>query len=172
MSDVLPDYLAQAMGDWEVPLSVDDVIAGRARFSLAHLNVNLPEMAEIHDEVVLRERKGARLTAEIYVPRGDGPFPAFLYIHGGAFCLENSEDVRRLAMRFAEHGYVVVNLNYGLAPEHPFPWAVEDCVYAARWIAAQHRRVSRRRLPAGHLRGLGRRQPVGGHHHRLGRFRP
>ena len=135
MSDVLPDYLVQAMGEWEVPRSLEDVVAGRRRFSLAHLNVDLPEMAEVHDEVVLRERQGTGLTAEIYVPPGEGPFPAFLYIHGGAFCLENSEDVRRLAMRFAAQQYVVVNLNYGLAPEHPFPWAVEDCVYAARWIA-------------------------------------
>jgi acetyl esterase len=37
-------------------------------------------------------------------------------------------------MRIAEQGFVVVNLDYGLAPEHPFPWAVEDAVYGARWI--------------------------------------
>jgi acetyl esterase len=135
MSEVIPEYLAKAMGDWAVPQSLEDVVAGRERFSLTHLNVNLPEMAEVHDHVVLRERQGTQLTAEIYVPPGDDRFPTLLYIHGGAFCLENSADVRRLAMRFAEQGYVVVNINYGLAPEHPFPWAVEDCVYAARWIA-------------------------------------
>jgi acetyl esterase len=40
-------------------------------------------------------------------------------------------------MRVAEAGFVVVNLDYGLAPEHPFPWAVEDAVYAARWITQE-----------------------------------
>ncbi len=68
------------------------------------------------------------------MPKGEGPFPGFLYIHGGFFCVWSPEHLRKVAMRVAEQGLVVVNLEYGLAPEHPFPWAVEDTVYAARWI--------------------------------------
>ncbi len=40
-----------------------------------------------------------------------------------------------MAMRIAAEGFVVVNLDYGLAPEHPYPWAVEDTVYATQWLA-------------------------------------
>jgi acetyl esterase len=39
-------------------------------------------------------------------------------------------------MRFAEHGFTVISPEYSLAPEHPFPRAVEDCLYTARWLAA------------------------------------
>jgi len=37
-------------------------------------------------------------------------------------------------MRLAADNFIVVNLDYSLAPERPFPRAVEDAVYAARWI--------------------------------------
>lgn len=96
---------------------------------------NLPKVGQIHEDVLLRERDGARLTAEIYVPDGDGPFPTMLYMHGGAWCVWSARDVRRTAMRIAAEGMVVVNLDYGLAPEHPFPWAVEDAIYGVRWAA-------------------------------------
>jgi acetyl esterase len=96
---------------------------------------NLPDVGQMHEEVLLRERDGVRLTAEIYVPDGDGPFPTMLYMHGGAWCVWSARDVRRTAMRIAASGRVVVNLDYGLAPEHPFPWAVEDAIYGARWTA-------------------------------------
>ena len=38
-------------------------------------------------------------------------------------------------MRFAERGFTVISPEYSLAPEHPFPRAVEDCLYTARWLA-------------------------------------
>jgi acetyl esterase len=116
------------------PQSFDDIHAARAAYDFSALNAELPDVAEFHEEVVLRERQGIELAGELYVPEGTGPFPAMLYMHGGGFCVSSAEGVRRAAMRIAAEGYVVLNLNYGLAPEHPFPWAVEDAVYAARWL--------------------------------------
>jgi acetyl esterase len=107
----------------------------RKFFDLSELNRDLPDIARFEERVFLRERGGTELAAEIYVPHGDGPFPVLLYMHGGAWCVWQASFVRRQGMRIAERGYVVVNLEHGLAPEHPFPCAVEDVVYAARWIA-------------------------------------
>ena len=115
--------------------SPDEIPAARALWDLSHLNEALPDVERFEERVVLRERDGVALTAEIYVPYGEPPFSALLYLHGGSWCLWGPAHLRRLAMRFASQGYVTVNLDYGLAPEHPFPWAVRDAIFACRWVA-------------------------------------
>ncbi|MGV3570663.1 MAG: alpha/beta hydrolase [Ramlibacter sp.] len=100
----------------------------------AHLNVDLPELAQWHRKVVMRPGGRGTPTAEIYVPHGEGPFPVLVHVHGGAFFTGSAEGERKLAMRFAAAGFVVVNIDYALSPEQPFPQALEDCVYAARWV--------------------------------------
>lgn len=120
--------------------SPDQIPAAREFWDLAnlpHLTEDLPKVGAVYEDVMLRERDGVRLTADIYVPEGDGPFPTLLYIHGGSWVLWSARHMQKMCMQIAERGFVVVNLEYGLAPEHPFPWAVEDVVYAARWTS-QH----------------------------------
>jgi acetyl esterase len=107
----------------------------RKAIDLASINTGLPSLASLHEAVTLRERGGTTLAAEIYVPHGDGPFPTLVWIHGGAWCVWSAADVRRTATQIAAHGHLVISLDYGLAPERPFPWAVEDAIYGARWAA-------------------------------------
>jgi acetyl esterase len=118
--------------------SLEQVVERRWR-ELPHVNSDLPDLAAVHEDVVLRHGE-RHLVADVYVPHGDGPFPLFLYMHGGGWCHGSSRSVRRLAMRFAAEGLVVVNLDYALAPEHRFPRQVEDAVYAARWAVANAER--------------------------------
>jgi acetyl esterase len=110
--------------------------ARRKAITLAPINVDLPELAQVHEDVLLREYEDRRLTAELYVPHGEGPFPTILFMHGGAWCVWSPADVCRMSMRVAAAGHVVVSLDYALAPEHPYPAAVEDAVYGVRWAAA------------------------------------
>ena len=114
--------------------SPDELPFVREAIDMSGLAVDLPSMAETHERVLIRARDGWDLTAEIYVPHGDGPFPVILYIHGGAWAVGSTQGVRRKTMRIAEHGFVIVNVDYSLAPERPFPNAPEDVVYTARWI--------------------------------------
>ena len=122
--------------------SPDEIPAARQLWDLRHLNQDLPDLGAVHERVLLRTRRGTDLTAEIYVPRGAGPFPTMLYMHGGSWCLWSPAHVRKMVMRFAASGYVVFNLDYGLAPEHRFPWAVEDVAHAARWVTKNAARYS------------------------------
>jgi acetyl esterase len=62
------------------------------------------------------------------------PRPAVLYIHGGSFRILSKESHFMMAVAFAKGGYVVFNMNYRLAPRHPFPAAVEDVAEAYRWV--------------------------------------
>lgn len=104
---------------------------------LSRHNVELPENVTVHEDVVLGETSGAPVRAEVYVPDGPGPFPVAQYMHGGGWCWGRALYVRKLGMSIAARGHVVVNVDYSLAPEHPFPRALEECVYAARWGATR-----------------------------------
>lgn len=66
----------------------------------------------------------------------DGPAPAVLYIHGGAFHILSKDTHWVMGLAFASRGYVVFNVSYRLAPQHPFPAAVEDVARAYEWLVA------------------------------------
>ena len=51
------------------------------------------------------ERDGGPLKADVLTPEGDGPFPAVLVVHGGAWMTGNKAQLMRVANMLAEHGY-------------------------------------------------------------------
>ena len=65
-----------------------------------------------------------------------GPLPAVLYVHGGGFRILSKETHWVMALAFARCGYVVFNIDYRLAPRHPFPAALEDACEAYAWVCA------------------------------------
>ena len=60
--------------------------------------------------------------------------PVVLYVHGGAFRALSKDTHWLMAQRFAHRGFVVVNINYRLAPQHPYPAAMEDTCLAWEWV--------------------------------------
>ncbi|MEI8257034.1 MAG: alpha/beta hydrolase fold domain-containing protein [Deltaproteobacteria bacterium] len=93
-----------------------------------------------HDVEVLRDiayatdgRVEHRL--DVYRPRGpSGPRPAVLYVHGGGFRILSKETHWIMGLAFARRGFVVFNINYRLAPQHPYPAALEDACAAYAWV--------------------------------------
>jgi acetyl esterase len=70
-------------------------------------------------------------------PDLDVPSPGLLYLHGGGFVIGSPETHDRLARDLAvASGTRVVSLEYGLAPEHPYPAGLDDCVEAACWLGS------------------------------------
>jgi acetyl esterase/lipase len=69
-------------------------------------------------------------------PKGDGPFPAILCIHGGGFRAGTRDGYNGLIKKLAEHGYVAATVTYRLAPKYQFPAAVYDCKAAVRFLRA------------------------------------
>ncbi|WP_121820542.1 alpha/beta hydrolase [Halostella salina] len=77
------------------------------------------------------------LDARLYVPDADGPFPTVVFFHGGGFVLGSIATHDWLCRHLTrESGCAVLSVDYRLAPEHPFPAAVEDAYAAVEWAAA------------------------------------
>jgi len=77
---------------------------------------------------------------DIWRPRdAKGERPAVLYVHGGGFRILSKDTHWIMALMFARAGYVVFNVDYHLAPAHPFPAAVKDVAQAYAWLVAHAR---------------------------------
>ncbi|MGD9645561.1 MAG: alpha/beta hydrolase fold domain-containing protein [Pirellulales bacterium] len=95
--------------------------------------VNRQAVEPVRD-VVYSEETGVRLTADVYVPDGDGPFPGVLVVHGGAWRSGSPLQMGHISQRLARDGYVAVSIRYRLAPEFKFPAQIHDCKAALRWM--------------------------------------
>jgi acetyl esterase/lipase len=68
---------------------------------------------------------------------GDSPAPAVVYCHAGGFALGNLDTDHRQCVELARRGRcTVVSVDYRLAPEHPYPAALDDAVAVLRRVAA------------------------------------
>jgi acetyl esterase len=78
------------------------------------------------------------LRARLYIPTertGADPAPTMLFIHGGGWMYGDLESHDPTCRFLAEQsGVQILAIDYRLAPEHPFPAAVEDCQAAYRWL--------------------------------------
>jgi len=79
---------------------------------------------------------GGELALRLYRPSADRPLPVLLYFFGGGWVLGTIDTADGVSRSLANaSGALVVVAGYRLAPEHPFPAAIEDCYAAARWVA-------------------------------------
>lgn len=79
---------------------------------------------------------------EWVIPRGSPAAPVIFHLHGGGYVLGNPAASRPLTTALAlKSGARVVSVGYRLAPEHPFPAAVDDATAAYRALLAQGRRA-------------------------------
>ncbi|WP_228546364.1 alpha/beta hydrolase [Halegenticoccus tardaugens] len=90
------------------------------------------------EEVIDRtiDGPGGALPIRIYLPEGNGPFAVTMFFHGGGFVsggLDSHDEFCRVLV--TESNIAVVAVDYRLAPEHPFPAAVEDAYAATKWVA-------------------------------------
>lgn len=79
----------------------------------------------------------------VYQPNGSGPFPVLMNFHGGGWVIGDLDTADAISREFCrEANCVVVSVDYRLAPEHPFPAAVEDCYAATLWAGANMDSIS------------------------------
>lgn len=94
----------------------------------------LATMFPLPVDVDLEKLTVAGITAEWLTPPGSGD-AVVLYLHGGGYVIGSIASHRELAARIARSSSArALIIDYRLAPEHPFPAAVDDAVAAYRWL--------------------------------------
>ncbi|MBN2621954.1 MAG: alpha/beta hydrolase [Acidimicrobiales bacterium] len=111
-----------------------DPIELRQSYAALSLVETKPEMASVTDHVV--PGPAGDVPVRVYVPTADpGPHPVLVYFHGGGWVIGSVDTHDGTARAVAEgSGMTVVSVDYRLAPEHPFPAALDDCLAAVRWV--------------------------------------
>lgn len=95
-----------------------------------------PTLARLEDLQI--PGPGGPLRIRLYVPQGEGPWGVSLYFHGGGWVLNSVETHDDLVRRLAVAGdCIFLSVDYRLAPEHPYPAAIQDGYAALLW-AAEH----------------------------------
>ncbi|MET3440575.1 acetyl esterase [Variovorax paradoxus] len=142
LDPALASFLAQAAAQGNPPLeSLPPPVARQIYRELAAgLGLPAPAIASAIDRVI--DGPGSPLTLRIYQPNAEGPLPLLLYVHGGGFVIGDLETHDKVCRTLCHDvAAVVVAVDYRLAPEHPFPAAVDDAACALRWVAAHAREL-------------------------------
>ena len=88
----------------------------------------------IHDQVYGTD---ARHRLDVYLPESaSGSLPVLIFVHGGGFIQGDKSGRDNFGLCFARAGFVVVVINYRLAPAHRWPAGAEDVIAAYRWTRA------------------------------------
>lgn len=123
---------------------------------------SVPDSVTPHLNVVYGQAGPRKLLADIFVPKGNGPFPAVVVVHGGGWLNGDKAKFRALAIALAERGYVTMAVGYRLGHEAKFPAGIQDCNAAVRFLRgkAKQYHVNPQQIGAvggsagGHLVGL------------------
>jgi len=97
---------------------------------------------DVKEVEMRRNIAGRMLKARIYQPKGPGPFPAVIDLHGGAWNNKDRTAEEPMDRALAASGLLVVAIDMTLAPEAPYPACVQDANYGVRWLKANAARWS------------------------------
>jgi len=118
-------------------LDIRDLAGARAIMAGALPPITPPDGVAVEERFVPGPPGGPDVRVLVFSPAAAGPRPAMIYLHGGGFVLGSPEGEWELpALLAAEVGATVVSVDYRLAPEHPFPAAVEDSFAVLEWVVA------------------------------------
>ena len=112
------------------PQAVREIFA-----QVAAMDVEVEQVAKVEDWAIPVDQND-EINIRVYTPEGQGPFPIFIYYHGGGWVLGDLETADPSCRMIANRtDRVVVSVDYRLSPEHKFPVPVQDSYAALQWIS-------------------------------------
>ena len=98
---------------------------------------------DVEDVEYLRHGDTA-LQARLFKPRGNGPFPAIVELHGGAWCLGDRLNDTSINEQLAHAGILVAALDFRVPPAASYPGSLADINYGIRWLKSQAAKLGTR----------------------------
>lgn len=133
---LLAEQMHQGLGG----ASLTDLDLAQMRALVEQIASAPPEVTvhSVEDRIV--DGPDVTIPIRIYRPDDAPDLPALVWLHGGGFALgslETGDDICRRLCSAA--GIVVINVDYRLSPEHPYPAALDDCMAVYAWARAEKR---------------------------------
>jgi acetyl esterase/lipase len=100
-----------------------------------YLNAGAPPVPHVEERTI--PAPSGRIRIRLYDPGTAAPAPTVILLHGGGWVFGSIDTYDGLARQVAKRsGLRCVSVDYALAPEHPFPAPLDDCLAAIRWAAS------------------------------------
>ncbi len=116
----------------------------------------------VTQNIPYRQGNSKSWTLDMAMPANFGSAlrPAIVIVHGGGWSMGSKNDAvyQNLMVKYANLGYVTINVNYRLTGEAPFPACIEDVKCAVRWLRAH---AEEYKVDTGRIGGYG--HSAGGH---------
>lgn len=104
--------------------------------SLKEEVIAVPEYLSVENIQIPSSDKSREIRLRTYKPKGKQNLPVLLYFHGGAFIYGTPEQYDFIFFRLAlDTNMLIVSVDYRLAPEYPFPAAIEDGYDVLSWLS-------------------------------------
>jgi acetyl esterase len=101
-----------------------------------YLNAGAPALPHIEERVI--DVPSGRTRVRMYDPGIAAPAPTVVLLHGGGWVMGSLDTYDGFARQIAHRsGMRCLSVEYALAPEHPFPAPLDDCVAAVRWALSE-----------------------------------
>ena len=127
---VRPPLGAETYREWR---KMDRVMTER-------MKVPVPPEIEVENRAIAGPERA--VPVRIYRPRGREGLPVILFCHGGGWVVGSLDMEEHLCLDLSRGTpSMVVSIDYGLAPEHPFPEGLEDCYSVLEWVAREGSRL-------------------------------
>lgn len=143
--DPSPDLLASP--------KVKEFIDGFSKLACTSQKLPLPEARKLSTRFFLSQIDGydavqrienieiassdqASIPLRIYIPKESSALPVLVFFHRGGWVFGSIDEADSLCRKIANIlGFVVISVEYRLAPEYPFPTPLEDCYAATQWVS-------------------------------------